>query len=124
MEADQETSSLISSEKVAGTSVYNRGGENIGSVHDIMLDKRSGKVAYAVMSFGGFFGMGEKYHPLPWSLLKYDTSMGGYVVDLDKRQLEGAPSYEGDADPNWTRADEEEVFNYYRAPPYWMSPTS
>jgi len=55
-----------------------------------MIDKPSGKVAYAIMSFGGFLGMGNQYHPLPWSVLKYDTNLGGYVVNLDKRQLEGA----------------------------------
>ena len=56
----------------------------------VMIDKPSGKVAYAIMSFGGFLGMGNQYHPLPWSVLKYDTNLGGYVVNLDKRQLEGA----------------------------------
>jgi hypothetical protein len=59
-----------------------------------MIDKPSGKVAYAIMSFGGFLGIGNQYHPLPWSVLKYDTHLGGYVVNLDKQQLEGAPAYE------------------------------
>ena len=56
-----------------------------------MIDKRSGKVAYAVMSFGGFLGMGESYHPLPWEVLDYDERQGGYVVDLDKERLQNAP---------------------------------
>ena len=79
---------LIAAEKVKGTNVYNRAGEKLGSVEDIMIDKVSGRAIYAVMSFGGFLGMGEKRHPLPWATLKYDTQKGGYVVNLDKKQLE------------------------------------
>jgi sporulation protein YlmC with PRC-barrel domain len=119
MDAQQETTNLISSEMVAGTTVYNTGGEEIGSIHDIMLDKKSGNVAYAVMSFGGFLGMGEKYHPLPWSLLKYDTDKGGYVVNLDKRQLEGAPAYDTDVEPFGDQKYNDRVYNYYGAKPYW-----
>jgi sporulation protein YlmC with PRC-barrel domain len=69
--ATDETSTLISSDKVEGTAVYNREGEKVGSIHTLMIDKASGKVAYAVMSFGGFLGIGDRYHPLPWSVLDY-----------------------------------------------------
>ena len=86
MEAVQETGNLIASDKVQGTNVYNAAGDNLGAIHDVMIDKPSGKVAYAIMSFGGFLGMGNQYHPLPWSVLKYDTNLGGYVVHLDKRR--------------------------------------
>ena len=99
MEALQETGNLIASDKVQGTSVYNADGETLGSIHDVMIDKPSGKVAYAIMSFGGFLGMGNQYHPLPWSVLKYDTNLGGYVVHLDKRRLEGGPAYDIDEEP-------------------------
>ena len=71
--ATDETSELIASNKVEGTRVYNRQGENLGTVHNFMVNKRSGQVEYAVMSFGGFLGMGESYHPLPWKSLTYDT---------------------------------------------------
>jgi hypothetical protein len=84
--ATDETDRLISSDKVVGTPVYNRQGEHLGSVYNLMIDKISGQVAYAVMSFGGFLGIGERYHPLPWRVLKYDTRQGGYVVDLDRRR--------------------------------------
>jgi sporulation protein YlmC with PRC-barrel domain len=84
---------LIAASKVNGTDVYNRTGEKLGSVYDVMLDKRSGKADYAIMSFGGFLGIGDSYHPLPWDQLTYDTNMGGYVVNLDRARLEGAPSY-------------------------------
>jgi PRC-barrel domain len=96
--ATSETGSLIAASKVNGTNAYNGQGESLGSIYDVMIDKQSGKVAYAVMAFGGFLGMGEDYHPLPWSVLTYDTQQGGYVVNLDKEALEGAPRYaESDA---------------------------
>src|SRR3954468_14072518 len=91
MEKTDETVSLISAGKVQGTNVYNTGGDSLGEVYDVMIDKRSGKVVYAIMSFGGLLGVGERYHPLPWNTLKYDTRQGGYVVGLTREQLEGAP---------------------------------
>lgn len=115
----ETTTNLISSEKVVGTYVYNTAGEEIGSIHELMIDKRSGNIGYAVMSFGGFLGVGEKYHPLPWSLLKYDTAKGGYVVNLDKQQLEGAPAFDTDAEPNWDQGYNDKVYSYYGAKPYW-----
>jgi hypothetical protein len=99
--ATDETDRLIASNKVEGTAVYNRRGERLGTVYNFMVDKRSGQVAYAVMSFGGFLGMGGSYHPLPWRALTYDTGKGGYVVDLDKQRLQGAPSYAESETPNW-----------------------
>src|ERR1043165_699258 len=92
----EETSALISANKVEGTDVLNPAGEKLGSIEEIMIDKRSGKVAYAVMSFGGFLGIGDRHHPLPWGILKYDTNLNGYVVNLDKRVLEKAPAYGSD----------------------------
>src|SRR5215207_9568112 len=88
-----ETDRLIASDKVEGTSVYDRDGNSLGSVYNFMVDKVTGKVAYAVMSFGGFLGIGERYHPLPWDTLKYDTRQEGYVVGLTIDQLKGAPTY-------------------------------
>ena len=120
MEAVQETGSLIASDKVQGTEVYNTAGDNLGAIHDIMIDKPSGKVAYAIMSFGGFLGIGNQYHPLPWSILHYDTGKGGYVVNLDKRQLEGAPVYDAGQEPAWgDRAYENAIHDYYGVGPYW-----
>ena len=99
--ATDETGNLIAASKVNGTNVYNGQGESLGSIYDVMIDKRSGGVAYAVMSFGGFLGMGEDYHPLPWSVLTYDTEQGGYVVNLDKEALEGAPQYADTDEAPW-----------------------
>jgi hypothetical protein len=100
--ATDETDRLIASDKVEGTAVYNRQGERLGEVYNFMVDKRSGRVEYAVMSFGGFLGMGQSYHPLPWRVLTYDTGRGGYVVDLDKDRLRGAPSYTGSEAADWS----------------------
>ena len=111
---------LIAAEKVKGTDVYNRAGEKLGSVEDIMIDKVSGRAIYAVMSFGGFLGMGEKHHPLPWATLKYDTQKGGYVVNLDKKQLEGAPNYDRDSEFKWTPDFGRRVDSYYKVPSLWM----
>jgi hypothetical protein len=117
--ATDETDRLISSDKTVGTAVYNRQGEHIGAVYSLMIDKYSGQVAYAVMSFGGFLGIGESYHPLPWKRLTYDPRMGGYVVDLDRRELERAPSYTASTMPDWSdRAYGQRVDEFYGVPPY------
>jgi sporulation protein YlmC with PRC-barrel domain len=110
---------LIAADKVQGTNVYNLAGDKLGSVDDIMIDKVSGHAIYAVMSFGGFLGMDKKYHPLPWGTLKYDVQKGGYVVNLDKKLLEGAPNYDSDSEFKWTPDYGRKVDSYYKAPSYW-----
>ena len=91
VDARRETASLIGSDKVEGTAVYGTDDRKIGSVQRLMVDKISGKVAYAVVSFGGFLGMGEDYFPMPWASLKYDTALGGYRTGITEDQLKGAP---------------------------------
>ena len=108
-----ETDRLIASDKVEGTAVYNRAGESIGSIYTLMIDKRSGQVEYAVMSFGGFLGIGERYHPLPWKALAYDTHQGGYVADVSREQLERAPSFARDEVPWDDPAYGRSVYAYY-----------
>ncbi|MFO1070724.1 MAG: PRC-barrel domain-containing protein [Geminicoccaceae bacterium] len=109
-----ETSTLISSSKVDGTAVYDPTGDRIGSIDSVMIEKRSGQVNYAVLSFGGFLGMGNSYHPLPWKALKYDTGLGGYVVDVDRGRLENSPSYGADESPDWAdRSYGRRIDDYY-----------
>ena len=108
-----ETTNLIASNKVEGTAVYNRAGEKLGTVSHFMVGKRNGRVEYAVMSFGGLFGMGANYHPLPWNVLDYDTDKGGYVVDLDKDRLEKGPSFEAGQEPAFDRDYDQRVYDYY-----------
>jgi hypothetical protein len=114
--ARDETPSLISADKVEGTSVYNQEGDKLGTVEEIMIDKRSGRVAYAVMSFGGFLGMGESHHPLPWQVLHYDTDRNGYVVPLSKDVLEKAPTYTDATPAHWDDpAWNQNIYKYYNA---------
>ena len=111
----RETAGLIASDKVEGTPVYDAKGEKIGSIERVMIDKRSGQVAYAVLSFGGFLGIGSDYYPIPWASLKYDTSLGGYRTTLTEQQLKGAPKYTGS---NWDWDDRvrgRKVYDYYGA---------
>jgi len=107
---------LIAARKVNGTTVYNVTGEKLGAVYDVMLDKISGRADYAILSFGGFLGIGDRYHPLPWDQLTYDTRLGGYVVDLDRSRLEGAPSYAEDELGQWDDGRGAAVDDYYGTP--------
>jgi hypothetical protein len=113
----QETNRLISSEKVDGTAVYNGEGQHLGAVHHLMIDKFSGHVEYAVMSFGGFLGMGESYHPLPWRALTYSTKLGGYCVDLNRARLEQSPHYATSTQPDWADRAYRNKIDQYWVPP-------
>ncbi len=108
-----EGSAVISSDRVEGTDVYNPAGDKLGSIDDLMIDKVSGHVRYAVMEFGGFLGMGTDRYPIPWGLLKYDTTKDGYVVPLDKDRLSDAPKYASDMTPTYTRDYGTRVDEFY-----------
>jgi sporulation protein YlmC with PRC-barrel domain len=108
-----ETSRLIASNKVEGTAVYARDGRRMGSIYNFMVDKRSGKVEYAVMTYGGFLGMGTRYYPMPWDLLSYDTRLGGYRVDMLERDLERAPSFDRDSEPSFDTSYGRRVRGWY-----------
>jgi sporulation protein YlmC with PRC-barrel domain len=116
----KETHDLIASDKVEGTKVYDLAGEHIGSVNRLLIEKHSGKVSYAVLSFGGFLGMGEDHYPLPWDKLKYDENLGGYRVDISKDQLEGAPRYSDDEEAFWQENNGRRIYDYYGVTPYWI----
>jgi hypothetical protein len=110
----RETSNLIGSDKVEGTPVCRSNGDIIGEIERVMIDKISGKVAYAVMSFGGFLGMGEDHYPLPWSVLTYNPILGGYEVELTEQQLKNAPKYSRNESWDWAdRQRTQEVTDYY-----------
>ena len=112
---------LIESDRVEGTTVYDPNGNSIGSIKRLMIEKISGKVAYAVMGFGGFLGMGEDEHTIPWNKLTYDTSLGGYRTDITEEQLRGAPTFYRDRDYDWSdRRRETELHDYWRSPYYWV----
>jgi hypothetical protein len=120
MENVRETSTLIAANKVKGTNVFNAGGDRLGSIHDLMIDKQSGQIAYAILSFGGFLGVWSSYHPLPWSLLRYDTNLSGYIVDINESQLKDAPSYTAGTEPAWGDPDYgRELRDDYGAGQHW-----
>jgi sporulation protein YlmC with PRC-barrel domain len=115
----QETAQLIGSDMVEGTNVYRSNGDKVGEIERVMIDKHSGKVAYAVMSFGGFMGIGEDYYPLPWSMLKYNTELDGYEVNISEQQLKGAPKYGRHETWDWESRDRgARIHDHYGVPPY------
>ena len=107
------SSNVISSDRVEGTAVYNASGDKLGSIDDLMIDKVTGQVNYAVMEFGGFLGMGTDRYPLPWKALKYDTRYDGYVVPIDKAMLDKAPRYPADDAPTYDTTYGQQVNRYY-----------
>ncbi len=110
----RETSNLIGSDKVEGTPVYRLNGDNVGQIERVMIDKISGKVACAVMSVGGFLGMGEDYYPLPWSVLTYNPKLGGYEVEITEQQLKNAPKYSWHESWDWAdRQRTQKLTDYY-----------
>jgi len=108
---------LISSEDVEGTNVYGVGETKVGEIDHLMIEKFSGKVTYAVMSFGGFLGLGHSHYPVPWSALKYDPAIGGYRTGITEKQLHDAPEFTDDVwgDRDW----EARTHKHYGAPVYW-----
>ncbi len=112
--------SAIRAKRVIGTNVKDPSGHKIGEVEDVILDKQTNSILFAVISFGGFLGMGEKYHPIPWAALDYDEGEGAYVVTYTKDQLQAAPA--GSID-ELTRDDglqlRNRTYDYYRVPRYW-----
>ena len=113
----ETASNVISSERVEGTTVYATNGDKLGSIDDLMIDKISGQVCFAVLEFGGFLGIGTDRYPVPWSMLDYDTTREGYVVPLDKDKIKQAPRYAQnelrDYDPDYSR----NINSYYGVGP-------
>ena len=109
---------LISSEDVHGTSVYGAGHAQIGEIDHLVIDKLSGRISYAVMSFGGFLGLGHSHYPVPWSALKYDTTLGGYRTGITEAQLRDAPAFTG---VSWSDRDwERRTHEHYGTRAYWQ----
>jgi hypothetical protein len=110
---------LISSDRVEGTAVFDPSGNRLGSIASLMIDKVAGRVEYAVLSFGGFLGIGSQQYPLPWSQLRYDIGLEGYVVNVTEQQLQTAPSFAKDAPVDWSDDDwGEKLRGHYGPAPY------
>jgi hypothetical protein len=111
---------LVASDRVEGTVVRRMSGEKIGTIQRLMIDKISGNVAYAVLRFGGFLGLGDKHLPIPWASLKFDTTTQAYHISISDAELAKAPSYAADKDFDWgDRSEERKLHEFYRARPYW-----
>ena len=111
---------LIASDRVEGTAVRRPSGDLVGHIERLMIDKITGQVSYAVLSFGGFFGLGSKLLPLPWGKLSYNTRFEAYELDISEDELKNAPSFGADQDFDWgDRSQEAALHRYYGIPPYW-----
>jgi len=111
---------VMSASSLSGDRVVNSKGEDIGKIDEIMIDTPTGRVAYAVLSFGGFLGMGDKLFAIPWSMLSLDEDNKVFRLDIDKERLKRAPGFDKDhwpdmADRTWGTS----VYQYYGASPYW-----
>ena len=114
------SNSPVKASSIIGTDVVNPKGDNLGDVKEVVIDPRTGRVAYAVVSFGGFLSMGEKLFAIPFSALDYDAEKNEYVLDVSKERLEAAPGFDADhwpamSDEKWNR----DVYKYYQRSPYW-----
>ena len=113
----QTSGTLISSEDVQGTNVFSPNGTKIGDVDHLIIDKQSGRVTYAVMSFGGFLGLGHSHYPLPWGALRYNKDLGGFQTNVTETQVKDSPQF---SDDSWTDRDwETRVHSHYGVRPYW-----
>lgn len=115
---------LMGANTLIGNDVYNHKEEDLGDIKEIMLDMRSGRVAYAVLSFGGFLGLGQKLFAVPWNALTLDTINKRFILNIEKERLSSAPGFNPDswpdmADPIWAG----EVHAYYGTQPYYNSPS-
>lgn len=112
--------SVLAASTLSGDAVRNAAGEDLGTIDEIMIDIPSGRVAYAVLSFGGFLGMGNKLFAVPWSALKVDEDDQCFILNVDKRTIEQAPGFDKDNWPDMSNTEwGTELSTYYRVRPYW-----
>ena len=114
------SNSPVKASSIIGTSIFNPKGESLGEIKEVVIDPSAGKVAYVVVAFGGFLGLGEKLFAIPFSLFAYNVAEHTYLLELAPEQLKEAPGFDADhwpaiSDEKWNR----EVYNYYGRTPYW-----
>ncbi len=114
------SNSPVKASSVIGTDVVNPKGENLGDIKEVVIDPHTGKVAYAVVTFGGFLGMGAKLFAIPFSAFEYNITKNEYVLDVSRERLQAAPGFDSD---NWPQMSDEkwnrDVYKYYERSPYW-----
>ena len=111
---------VLSASTLTGDNVVNSAGDDLGKIDEIMIDTTTGRVAYAVLSFGGFLGMGDKLFAIPWDQLSLDEDNKRFLLNIDRAKLEEAPGFDKDnwpdmADPSWST----QIYKYYGSEPYW-----
>jgi len=115
--------SLIESDRVEGTAVYDLDGHQIGSIRRLMIEKLGGRAIYAIMEFGGLLGMGRQEFAIPWSKLEYDTALEGYKTDVTQEQLKNAPEFSRNGNHDWSNEQSErDLHDYYEVAYYWVTP--
>lgn len=120
LQEKEMNSDLIGSDRVEGTAVYGADKDKIGSVEKLLIEKRGGQVTDAIISVGGFLGIGNEHHSMPWSKLDYDPELGGYRLDVTEQQLKDAPRFGSDAaDRAYDRDYQTSVYDYWAVTPYW-----
>ena len=118
--AAQTSKRFIDSDRVEGTAVYTLDGKHIGAIKRFVIERQSGRIAYVVMSFGGFLDLGQETYTIPWVKLSYDVGLGGYRTDITESELREAPSFaHGDEAASLEQPQEEELHAHFRIPPYW-----
>lgn len=120
VETNRPIHSVLSAGTLKGDDVRNASGEDLGKIEEIMIDVSSGRVAYAVLSFGGFLGMGDKLFAIPWEALRLDQEHERFILNVDKEVLEDAPGFEKNqwpefADRTWGAG----IYDHYGYDPYW-----
>jgi hypothetical protein len=116
-----QATGLITSDNVEGMPVYDMHGKRIGTVDRLMIDKVTGQIAYAILSFGGFLGIGEDHYPIPWSMLTYNEKPDGFQVDITEDELKNAPKIEPSEKWEQTnRARNQDVYDYWEVRYYWI----
>ena len=124
MTAKKPTHPLVPADRVNGTDVYDKAGEKLGKIEDIVIEKVSGQVAYAILAYGGVLGLGSKYYPMPWKALKYDEHKRAYVAPITQGDLEKAPVIDASRLSGWSdAASREEIHSFYAGygiGPFWL----
>jgi sporulation protein YlmC with PRC-barrel domain len=123
MEEPNRKYGVVSASKIIGEAVENRQKENLGKIHELVIDAKEGRLAYAVLSFGGFMGMGNKLFALPWKAFEFSNTENKLILNVDKRKLETAPGFDKDAKwPDFAdRTWGDSIYKYYGYEPYWKS---
>jgi len=119
----QEMYGVVLASKIIGEAVINRQNESLGKIHELVIDAKDGRLAYAVLSFGGFIGMGNKLFAMPWTAFEFANTENKLILNVDKKKLEGAPGFDKNAkwpdfaDRNWG----DDIYKYYGYEPYWKA---